>query len=289
MRKLRKAVVFSAIVCAVSWILAGLFYLLTKTFELETEIGKLVFGAFCTFYMFVPLCCALFVQWIGKEKPTSTGLLKFRINKVWIATWLSVPLIITAAIPVNALFSDLSLNVPEAPGIGSDGAFLAITLLAGLFAGISINAAAAFGEEYAWRNYLVSALKKTSFIKAGLFIGIVWGIWHFPLILMGHNYPEHGVAGVFMFCAVTVLLGFIEMYFVVKARSVYPAAIFHGTFNALAGIVSMFVAEPHDLLTGMPGVAGIITLLVACAVIFVYDRYISAERITAKTLEDSII
>ena len=64
---------------------------------------------------------------------------------------------------------------------------IVMVLFSGLIAGVTINAVAAFGEEYGWRNYLVGALRDVKFPKAALFIGVVWGIWHFPLILMGHN------------------------------------------------------------------------------------------------------
>jgi membrane protease YdiL (CAAX protease family) len=59
-----------------------------------------------------------------------------------------------------------------------------ITLLQGLFAGITINAIAGFGEELGWRGFLLRQLNQQSFIKASLLIGIIWGIWHSPIILM---------------------------------------------------------------------------------------------------------
>ena len=31
--------------------------------------------------------------------------------------------------------------------------------------------------------------------------GVIWGFWHAPLILNGHNYPQHPVVGVFMMVA----------------------------------------------------------------------------------------
>lgn len=281
---MKKAIRFSIVVCMVSWLLALMFYLLAK----PTAEGAIPMLVFSTFYMFVPLICAMVVQVFDKEKFSSTGLLKFKPNSTWFKAWLLVPIIVAASIPVNALFSELCVNVPEAPGINSDAAFFAITLVSGLFAGVTLNAVAAFGEEYAWRNYMLAALSKTSFIKACIVIGLVWGIWHFPLILMGHNYPEHRVEGVFVFCVTTLLLGFIETYFVVKARSVYPAAIFHGTFNALAGVVTLFVAKPNDLLTGLPGLAGIITLSVVCVLIYIYDQFISKDRLITSTIEDAL-
>lgn len=292
---MKKAIRYSLVVCLVSWVIALAFYLLTGSkfspssgVELSMS-DNLLFTAFRAAFMFLPLICALVLQWIDKERLGATGLLKFRFKWSWVVGWLIVPVMVALSIPVNGLFGPLGLvELPEAPGIESPQEFLIITLVSGLFAGVSVNAVAAFGEEYGWRNYMVDALRGVKFWKACLLIGIVWGLWHFPIILMGHNYPQHNVAGVFMMCAMTLALSVIEMYFVLKARSVYPAAIIHGSFNALAGAASLFVPQPNDLLNGMSGFAGFIALYVACMGIWVYDRFVSKDRIFSKTIGESL-
>ena len=39
--------------------------------------------------------------------------------------------------------------------------------------------------------------------KSSWVIGVIWGFWHAPLILQGHNYPQHPWAGVFMMTVMT--------------------------------------------------------------------------------------
>jgi membrane protease YdiL (CAAX protease family) len=166
-------------------------------------------------------------------------------------------------------------------------AFMIITtVISGLLAGVTINALFAFGEEYGWRNYLVSALKEKKFVCASIFIGIVWGLWHFPLILLGHNYPQHSVAGVFMMVVFCVLASFVELYFVLKAKSVYPAAIFHGTINAVAGLNVLLIKGGNDLINGATGVSGFIVISIIIAVIYVFDKYILKDNIFTKTIEE---
>ncbi|MFW6136657.1 MAG: CPBP family intramembrane glutamic endopeptidase, partial [Candidatus Aminicenantaceae bacterium] len=80
-------------------------------------------------------------------------------------------------------------------------------LLQGLAAGVTANAVAAFGEELGWRGFLQKEFSGFGFRKASFLIGVIWGIWHASLILLGHNYPHTPIAGVFMMVVWCVLFG----------------------------------------------------------------------------------
>lgn len=102
---------------------------------------------------------------------------------------------------------------------------------------------------------------------------MAWGFWHAPLILQGHNYPQHPWAGVFMMTAMTVLLSPLMGYVTLKANSVIAAAIFHGTFNATFGLAILVVKGGNDRTVGVTGLAGLITLLVANVVLLLFIRH----------------
>lgn len=299
---MKKALRFSVIVCVVSWIFAAIMYWGGGIHN--TTDNPIAYSLFATAYMFFPLICAIVIQIINKEKLGSTGLLKFKIRWSWLIAWLLPVVIVAATIIVNSLFDgcELKFHMPAIPGMENlspedmakisamqnPKVVIITTLVSGLFAGITINAIAAFGEEYGWRNYLVNALKGKNFWLACLFIGVIWGIWHFPIILMGHNYPQHNVAGVFMMIAMCLVMTPIELYLVLKAKSVYPAAIFHGTINALAGATMLFISGGNDLINGLAGLAGIITMAIVVLIFFVYDKFVSEENIMSKRIEDTL-
>ena len=165
---------------------------------------------------------------------------------------------------------------------------MGLILISGLTMGVSVNAIASFGEEFGWRNYLVGALREVKFWKASLFIGIVWGIWHFPLILMGHNYPNEPYWGVLLMVVMCILLGVIELYFVLKSKSMIVAAIMHGTINALAGVVIYFTLGGNDFVNGMPGLSGFIVMALTIVCLWIYDKYIAKENIFSMTLGESL-
>ena len=300
---MKKAIRFSIIVCLFSWAMAALAHW-GFGMGADTPVGLMLFS---TAYMFFPLITALVLQAIDKEKFNHTGLVSFKIKWSWLVAWL-LPLVMTlACIFINGLMPGVELkynaeqlinqyHVPEdqqelvREQMGQIPAYLMIVvmLVSGLIAGITINAIAAFGEEFGWRNYLVGALREVKFWKAALFIGVVWGIWHFPLILMGHNYPNEPHWGVLLMVVMCILLGVIELYFVLKSKSMIVAAIIHGTFNAVAGMVIYLTLGGNDFVNGMTGLSGFIVMMVTILCIWIYDKYIAKDNIFSMTLGEAL-
>lgn len=285
---MKKAIRFSVCVCLVSWLAYGIFHFVSGG---DPKSNRILFTLFTTFYMLLPMLVAMLLQRIDREKFTSTGLLNFKFSWAWL--WAPViPIAVTAlSILVSALFPGVSLHYGAEQMISQfslddatartaiaqleafpPAVFIAMEIVSGIIAGCTINAVFAFGEEYGWRNYLNAALKGCGFWKKALFIGLVWGIWHMPLILQGHNYPQHPVLGVAMMCVVCVLLGTLELYLVEKTGSVIPAAVMHGTFNAVSGIALMLVLGGNDLLIGATGLAGFISMGLVILAVWLYDR-----------------
>ena len=256
-----------------------------------TAIKRLVMSAGS---MLIPLLAVIFTQLIFKE-PVLKGLgISFKVNRWWWIGWLLMPVIAMVTLGVTLLMPEAQWtpdsemvqqslqSLPE--GVGVWG-LIGITLLSGLFAGVTINAVFAFGEEIAWRGFLMKEFKGKKFMSAVLWIGVIWGFWHAPLILNGHNYPQHPVVGVFMMVLLCILLTTMLMYFRKKSGSVIVAAIMHGTINAVSGITALVVTPANDLLYGAAGVAGMIVLLVVDVCLFLYDRFVSRENLFTKALE----
>ena len=301
---MKKALRFSIAVCLFSWAVAAV---ARFGFGLDPKGNPGGFTVFATAYMFFPLLTALVLQAIDKEKFNHTGLVNFKVSWPWVVAWLLPVVMVLACIPVNGLFPGVELqynsdqlinqyHVPEEQQdlvreqLGKFPAWMMVlsTVFSGLIAGITVNAIAAFGEEYGWRNYLVGALREVKFWKAALFIGIVWGIWHFPLILMGHNYPNEPYWGVLLMVVFCILLGIIELYIVLKSKSMLPAAILHGTVNAVGGLAIYFTLGDNDFLNGMTGLAGFIVEALVIGCLWAYDKRISKDGIFSRTLGESL-
>ena len=102
-----------------------------------------------------------------------------------------------------------------------------------------INGIPAFGEELGWRGFLQPRLVSRYGIVSGIILlGLIWGFWHFPLILSGYNYPEHPVLGALvLFPLTTVFSSFLLAWLTLSSRSLWPAVLAHGCVNTFYGQV----------------------------------------------------
>jgi membrane protease YdiL (CAAX protease family) len=249
--------------------------------------------------MFMPMTVALVVQ-KGVFREPLKGPLRVNVkpNRWFVVAWLLPPTFALVTIGVSLLLpgvtfttgveallerfqgvlspEQLELMKRQAESLPIHPFWLA--LVQGLVVGITLNAIAGFGEELGWRGLLQGELAGLGFWKSSWIIGVIWGFWHAPIILQGHNYPQHPWAGVFVMTAFTVLLSPLLGYVTIRANSVIAAAIFHGTLNATAGLALMPVQGGSDLTVGVTGLAGIVTLLLFNCGLFIYDRRAAARE-----------
>lgn len=305
---MKRALTFSAAVCGISFLAALIFHLATGYTGISPTMEQAsAFRTFASLYMFLPLLTAIILQAIeGNIKVERRALRiritaanmptgKFRPHWSWLAGSLLAPVVVALSILFSAPFAEIvgpkegmiammgSTPVPAEAMAEldklTDFSYIAITLLSGLLAGATINALFAYGEEYGWRGYMAEALGSTKFWKAALMIGFVWGLWHLPLILMGHNSYSNRALGVVMMILFCLLAGVVELYLTRKSGTLWAATIFHGTINALAGLGVLMIPSGDPLITGATGVAGLAALVVVIAALYIYDRYISRDKI----------
>jgi membrane protease YdiL (CAAX protease family) len=156
--------------------------------------------------------------------------------------------------PTMAAFRDQLASM----GVGMDPWLLAaIQIVAALTVAPIINGLIAFGEEFGWRAYLLPKLTPLGSRSAVVLSGVIWGVWHWPILAMGYNYgfdyPGFPWTGMLAFLAFTVGAGTFLSALTVREGSVWPASIGHGAINAIAGVALLFVAgQPESLLGPTP-------------------------------------
>ncbi|MFC6235146.1 CPBP family intramembrane glutamic endopeptidase [Leucobacter soli] len=113
------------------------------------------------------------------------------------------------------------------------GLLVALQLLSIPF-GALVNTVFALGEELGWRGWLLPALRPFGRWPALLITGVVWGLWHSPLILLGYNFGYTDWRGVALMVGGCVAWGVLFGWARLRSASVWPAAIGHGALNASA-------------------------------------------------------
>lgn len=118
-----------------------------------------------------------------------------------------------------------------------------------------------FGEEFGWRAYLTPKLEKLMPRFAACAVtGVVWGLWHAPMIWYGYDfgrdYPGFPYVGVLAMCAACIPLSYVLTWMTEKTKSVYPAAICHMVIDnvmnlPLAAMTTQTSYDEHSLMYGI--------------------------------------
>ncbi len=164
-------------------------------------------------------------------------------------------------------FGDVPQQLPIPPAV-----IFLLSLVQSVIAGFTVNLPFTFGEELGWRGLLLRETQKSGFVRSNLFIGVVWGLWHAPIIVQGHNYPGHPVAGVFMMTLFTMAMSFPMAYCRFKSRTILGPSALHGMFNPLGALTVVFVAGANPLFGFVAGVAGIAVTLLLTILICLFDK-----------------
>ena len=154
---------------------------------------------------------------------------------------------------------DTFIFIPGAPAFIS----LLIPLALNLTVGIVFSIIAYLGEELGWRAFMYPLLIKLGLTKGLIIGGTIWGLWHLPLILMGHNYPNHPILGNIMMILMCIPLGIILYYSYIKSGNIFVPAIMHGILNQFSSTITTFSIKEsqfNPLIYGSTGIIGIITL-----------------------------
>lgn len=227
--------------------------------------------------MFFPTLSMLLTRLLSKEGFSGLmfNLKNLKSNaKYYIFAWIGMQILATIGAVVYFLIfpSEFSSehkyileNTPQL--LTSDQLTLLITsqsIAAFLIAPI-LNFIPCLGEEWGWRGYMMPKLrKKMSFLSASLVGGLIWGIWHAPIIAIGHNYGTEYVGapwiGILVMCLFCVALGTILTYITEKTGSVIPATLAHGAINGFAAAPLYFAASNSQPIFG-PTAAGLIGMV----------------------------
>lgn len=99
--------------------------------------------------------------------------------------------------------------------------------------GMAQSCASALGEELGWRGFLVPQLAKIMpFGGVALASGVIWSLWHYPLILLA-NYHGAGPTWYSLVCFTVMVIGiaFLFAWMRLKSGSVWTGMLLHASHN----------------------------------------------------------
>ena len=218
--------------------------------------------------MFCPLAATLLVQKAFLHQPTGIGWKVQGKRRYWWMAWFApaVFTVLGAALYFIVFPSRLDTtgswlvsmygsewdahSLKTELGVTVRSYILQNGLLAVTLAPI-INAIPALGEEAGWRGYMMPRLKERfGLLNGRLLGGIIWGVWHWPLMLLvgyeyGTNYLGAPLMGLVVWCVVCFALNTLLDILYEKTECIWVPAIAHGAFNAVAALF-VVLTNPAD-------------------------------------------
>lgn len=128
-------------------------------------------------------------------------------------------------------------------------------------------------------------------LAAVLLSGIVWGLWHTPMTLLGHNFDQPNLLGVTLMTVGSMTWGVLFGWLRLRSGSVWPAVLAHSALNssgvlvlmlATAGVpLNMALVNPFGLSGWI--VAGVTVSALALTGQFRHEPQLRPERLAATT------
>jgi uncharacterized protein len=275
---IKRITIFLAFAFGIAW-LFGLVVYLTGGLDYSPEIFPgsgitLALVLLSCGYMWSPAFAHLLTRLTTHEGWKDTCLCPRRRDwPYWLAAWFvpSIMTILGAALFFTVFQQYFNPSSMAGTGQVTPNALwmIVIKVLIGVLIAPFINSLFTFGEEFGWRGYLQPKLMPLGGRKAILWIGLIWGVWHWPVIAMGHNYgvgyPGEPWLGMLMMVWFTTGFGIFQGWLTLRTGNVWPAVICHSAVNGINGLSAICIqGNPSTLLgpypTGLVGSAAWVLL-----------------------------
>jgi membrane protease YdiL (CAAX protease family) len=141
--------------------------------------------------------------------------------------------------------------------------------------GVVVSCGSALGEEIGWRGLLVPELsKRFSFTVTALLSGVVWAVWHYPLILLA-DYNNAGAStwyGLVCFTVMVIGISFAFAWLRLKSGSLWTAVLLHASHNLFIQALFTPLTGKTNLTPYVIGEFGLGLALVALMVAYLFWR-----------------
>jgi CAAX protease family protein len=223
--------------------------------------------------MFMPALASVVVR-LARGEGFADVSFRFGGRRTWVAILLALLLPFAVGFVAYGLAWNAGLAtfappgtlrlLGAAPGLGP-GMRFARLIAAVLAIALVQSFVLSIGEEVGWRGYLVLRLLDARVPHAILVSGVIWGLWHLPLIVTGlYAAGPKPLLSAAIFMVSVVSFAFPAAWARLATGSIWPAVMLHGAWNAvIQQAFDRSTTGPNALLwTGESGLLTAATLAV---------------------------
>lgn len=184
----------------------------------------------------------------------------------WVATLLVPPGFIGGVYATYLLFGgDVQMSTTLV--MLRDAGPLAVTIVPVM---VLVTIVLAFGEEAGWRGYLLPLLQsRLSALSASLVVGVVWFLWHIPLLYLPGQQTGGEAFPIVFFGATVILSSVLYTWLYNNTRgSVLAVTLLHAGLNIWGPLVALHPAETGEVLSAYMLTAGWVIVAVSLVIVF---------------------
>lgn len=187
-----------------------------------TDAGGLVF-------IISPVLMMVLLRFFGGDGWKDSGL-RLKLKESWrwyLFSLLVYPFTITIVIVLGVIFGMTTVN-------GNLSTLLPV-FIAGIASQIIPRMVFAMFEEWGWRGYLEPRLTALGVpdLRRHLFVGLIWAIWHFPLILSTDYTQIHYAVFLPIFVIGVMLTAIVYGQLRKASGTVWTSVLMHGVANTV--------------------------------------------------------
>ncbi len=165
---------------------------------------------------------AKYISW-GYFIPLLYSLVAYLI--IWFAGW--------------GIFYDHKFVSDAASSLGWSGlpqsVFIPIFFVVNGVIGLIGSMSTALGEEIGWRGFLVPELyasTKSNYTATSLISGIIWSVWHYPLLIFSdYNNGAPAWYGLTCFTVMVISISFVFTWLRIRSGSLWTGVMLHASHN----------------------------------------------------------
>jgi membrane protease YdiL (CAAX protease family) len=224
---------------------------------------------------FSPAIAALVVRrWVTREGFGDSGI-RPRLRAAarhYLLAWAGPVLVLAATVGLAAGFGlyhlDLTRLRQALPGTGpAEPAALLLALAAPL-----LLAPVFWGEEFGWRAYLQRRVGGGP-LRAALVTGVIWSVWHYPLVLTDYSSYGNPLAGIGTWTLLMVAQSVILAWLFLRSGSIWVPCVAHAGNNMIiSGLSAPLLVEGAGLDPSVVDLVALIPLGAICAWILLSGR-----------------
>jgi membrane protease YdiL (CAAX protease family) len=203
-----------------------------------------------------------------------------RRTLAWIALGLILPIVVGTLAYGTALLTGMVGFDPQpdsfvARFVGDNASpvtVFVVWLALAITIGTAFGCLQTAGEEIGWRGYMLTRLIDAGVPRPVLVSGLIWALWHLPLIFAGiYAAGPYPALSAVLFVVSVTSIAFVFARMRLETGSIWPPIVAHSAWNAIIqGPFDGVATGPNAAL--WTGESGILTLIVIVVVAVIVSR-----------------